>query len=426
MIAYNTALVLAGTSLLGASCGLIGAFALLRRRALLGDTLAHAALPGLCLGFLLWRQRSLPVMLAGGLLSGVAGIAVVVGLRRYTRIKDDAALGIVLSLFFGAGLALVRLIQRRPGFKLLGGDALAASSPAGIDHFIFGSAAGMTAGDVKLISAVAGGCLLAVLLLYKEFRLVTFDAGFARVQGWPASLIDFVIMLMVSITVIAALPAAGVVLTAALLILPAAAARFWTDWLGAMLFLSALFGGLIGAAGTMVSAQAGGMPTGPTIVLAGATVFLMSMLFARRRGMVARMLADRRLRARVVEQKALLALYAMAESRLPELASIDLSALGAQLALPSGRLRAVLRHAESEGWVASRANNDLRLTALGIDRAAAVTRAHRLWRLFLTEYPDSASLFNDLDVEAIDEALPAEMVAELEEKLGNNASGGFR
>ena len=405
MIAYNTAIVLAGTSLLGASSGLIGAFALLRRRALLGDTLAHAALPGLCLGFLLWRERSLPVMLAGGLCSGVTGITIVAALRRFTRIKDDAALGIVLSLFFGGGLALVRFIQTEA----------AGGSRAGIDHYIFGSAAGMIAGDVKLIAGVAAVCLLAVALLYKEFRLVTFDSAFARVQGWPATMLDFLLMLLVSITVIIALPAAGVVLTAALLILPAAAARFWTEWLGAMLILSAVFGAVIGAAGTMISAGGSGLPTGPTIVLAGAAVFAFAMLFARRRGLIAKAMAEYRSRQRIDEQKLLLAVHSVAAS--PEAPTISFDALLDRVALSSGRLRTLLRRAVGARLLRREGADLWRMTNLGRKRAAAVARAHRLWRLFLTEYPDSASLFSDLDVEKIDQLLPSETVSELEAKL---------
>ncbi|HEV3339906.1 MAG TPA: iron chelate uptake ABC transporter family permease subunit [Pirellulales bacterium] len=405
MIPYNTAIVLAGTSLLGAGSGLIGTFALLRRRALLGDTLAHAALPGLCLGFLVWGDRSLPVMLVGGLISGVAGIGAVALLRRYTRIKDDAALGLVLSLFFGAGLALLKYIQTHA----VGG------SRAGIDHYIFGSAAGMIASDVKLIAAVAAVSLLSVLLLYKEFRLVTFDAAFARVQGWPASLIDFLLMLLVSITVIIALPAAGVVLTAALLILPAVAARFWTQWLAGMLVLSALFGALIGAAGTLASARGAGLPTGPMIVLAGAVVFLVTMLFARQRGLIARALAERRSRRRVDEQKLLLAAYSIAAT--PAQPSFTFDALLITMTLSAGRLRGSLQRAESARLTERTGSDTWRLTVAGLRRADAVARAYRLWRRFLTDYPDSVSLFADLDVERIDEHLPGEMVAELESKL---------
>ncbi|HEX7376868.1 MAG TPA: iron chelate uptake ABC transporter family permease subunit [Pirellulales bacterium] len=397
MIAYNTAVVLAGTSLLGASSGLIGVFALLRRRALLGDTLAHAALPGLCLGFLLWQERNLPVMLTGAFLSGLAGIAVVAGLRRFTRIKDDAALGIVLSLFFGAGLALLKRIQTHA----VGG------SRAGLDHYIFGSAAGMIAGDVAIIATVALCVLTAVLLLYKEFRLVTFDDEFARAQGWPAALLDLLIMLLIALTVTVALPAAGVVLTAALVILPAAAARFCTQRLSAMLAISALFGASSGVVGTLASAS-GGIPTGPMIVLAGAGVFLAAMLCAPRRGIVSQMLAQRRARRRIERQKLLLAFDATT-------APVTIEALRSATSFSPRRLGGVLRLSERDGFLRRTAAGAWTLTDLGRSRAAAVARAQRLWRRFLTSFPESVSLFNDLDLERIDEVLPAEVMARLEQ-----------
>lgn len=399
MIAYNTAVVLCGTSLLGASSGLIGVFALLRRRALLGDTLAHAALPGLCLGFLLWGERNLPVMLTGAFFSGLAGIAVVAGLRRFTRIKDDAALGIVLSLFFGAGLALLKWIQT----QAIGGTR------AGLDHYIFGSAAGMIASDVAIIAAVAGCTLAAVLLLYKEFRLVTFDDDFARTQGWPAALIDLLIMLLISVTVTVALPAAGVVLTAALVILPAAAARFCSQRLGTMLAISALFGALIGAAGTVISAR-GGIPTGPMIVLAGAAVFLAAMCFAPQRGMISRLLAEHRARRNMEQQKLWLAFVAMATP-----ATID--ALRHKTTLAPHRLKRLLRRSERAGLLQRAAEDAWVLTESGHHRAAAIARAQRLWRGFLASYPDSVSLFADFDLERIDDLLPPEMVAQLDEGL---------
>lgn len=398
MIAYNTAVVLAGTSLLGASTGLIGVFALLRRRALLGDTLAHAALPGLCLGFLLWGERNLLVMLSGAFLSGLAGIAVVAALGRFTRIKDDAALGIALSLFFGAGLALLKVIQTHA----VGG------SRAGLDHYIFGSAAAMIASDVAIIGAVALCGLAAVVLLYKEFRLVTFDGDFARTQGWPASLLDLLLMLLVSLTVTVALPAAGVVLTAALLVLPAAAARFCTQRLGPMLAISASFGALTGAVGTLLSAR-GGIPTGPMIVLAGAGVFVAAMLLAPQRGIVSRLLAERRSRQRIEEQKLLLAFVSLGAST----ATTD--GLRRETSLSAGRLAAIVRRGLRGAWIQP-LDGEWVLTESGRSRADALARAQRLWRCFLTTYPDSVSLFSDLDLETIDDVLPPDIITELEKK----------
>ncbi|MGL5094087.1 MAG: metal ABC transporter permease, partial [Planctomycetia bacterium] len=315
---YNTLIVLAGVGLLGATAGLTGCFAVLRRRALVGDALAHAALPGICLAFLVvewlsggpWglaflnavgvdQGRSLPALLFGAFASGVFGVALIAGLRKYTRVKEDAAVGIVLSVFFGVGVVLSRLIQNR---STLG-------AKAGLDSYIFGKTAGITAGEVQLIAAVAVFCCLIVVLCYKEFKLVTFDPPFARVQGWPVGTLDLALMVLVAATVVIGLPAVGVVLTAALLILPAAAARFWTDRLGLMLTLSAVFGLAVGVGGASVSAAYRLMPAGPLIVLVASVLFLASFLFAPRRGVVARWAAHRRLTRAWHERRFLAALY---------------------------------------------------------------------------------------------------------------------
>jgi manganese/zinc/iron transport system permease protein len=257
---------------------LIGSLAVLRGRSLLGDALAHAALPGLCLAFMLTGERQLPVLLLGALVSGIAGIGIVAVLRRWTRIKEDAAIGIVLSVFFGAGIALSRIVQ----------DRWPTGAKAGLDSYILGKTAGMLAQDVYWISGVALASLAVVVLLFKEFQLALFDPDFARVQGWPVLLLDVTMMTLIAVAVVIGLPAVGVVLMAALLILPAAAARFWTVRLGRLLALAGGFGLAIGLVGTSISARFSQMPAGPIIVLTGTAIFAASALFAPRRGIVAR------------------------------------------------------------------------------------------------------------------------------------------
>ncbi len=155
---------------------------------------------------------------------------------------------------------------------------------ADLESFIIGRAATMLAGDVLQIAATSVACVIVVLLIYKEFKLLSFDESFCRVQGWPATGLDLALMFLTAVTVIVGLPAVGVVLTAALLIIPAAAARFWTDRLSVMMLISSVFGGLSGASGTMISARMDQMPTGPLVVLSAATLFCVSWLVAPRRG----------------------------------------------------------------------------------------------------------------------------------------------
>jgi manganese/zinc/iron transport system permease protein len=287
---YTTLVVLAGVGLLGVCSGLVGCFAVLRRRALVGDALAHAALPGVCLAFLILETRSLPAMLFGGFLTGVGGVLCISALRHATRVKADAAIGLVLSVFYGVGVALSGIIVRQS----------TTGSKAGLESYFLGRTSGILLSDVYLIGAASLACLLVILAVYKELKLIAFDPGFAQVQGWPAFRLDLLLMTMIAVTVIIGLPAVGVVMMAALLIIPAAAARFWTERLGIMLALSALFGLSIGAAGTLITARYD-VPSGPTIVLAGGIVFLISLLVAPRRGVIAQALAEYRFRRELAQ-----------------------------------------------------------------------------------------------------------------------------
>ena len=280
---YNTRVVLQGVSILGASAGVIGCYAVLRRRALVGDAVAHASLPGLAVAFLVTGERHFPALLLGAAVSGLLGIGVLALLRRWTRLKEDAAIGLVLGTFFGAGTVLMSIIQQLPG-----------GARAGLDSFIFGKTAGMSAEDVRLITGLGVGTLLVVLCLYKEFKLISFDPAFAQVQGWPARGLDFLLTVLIVLAVVIGLPAVGVLMMAALLIIPAAAARFWTNRLSTMLLLAGLFGLISGLLGTLASAGLDRIPAGPAIILVCAGLFGFSLLFAPRRGVIAHGLASRR------------------------------------------------------------------------------------------------------------------------------------
>ena len=276
MFGNQTIIVLIGTLLLGIATGLVGTFAVLRRRALAGDVIAHSALPGLCLAFLAFHSRSILVLLAGALLSGLLGAVTVSLMKRFTRLREDAIQGIVLSVFYGGGIALTRSIQNH----------YRNESGADLETFIIGRAATMLQGDVLQIAVVVLITAAVVLLLYKELKLLSFDEEFCRVQGWSATGLDALLMLLTAVTVVVGLPAVGVVLTAALLIIPAAAARFWTDRLWKMMAIACAVGGVSGVVGTLISAKFAGLPTGPLIVLTSTTIFIVSWVLAPHRGVV--------------------------------------------------------------------------------------------------------------------------------------------
>ena len=410
-IHYNTLVVLLGAALLGANAGMVGCFTLLRRRALVGDALAHAALPGLCLAFLLVGHRSLTAMLVGALATGLAGVALMTFLRRATRTKDDAAMGTVRSVLFGLGIVLISFIQGRT----------AAGSKAGLDSYILGKTAGMLASDVETFAVVSLGSLACVLLLYKEFELVSFDGDFARVQGWPAASLDNLQMALAAVTTVIALPAVGAVMVAAMLILPGAALRFWTDRLGTMLAGAALLGAAIGAVGAVCSAQFSLLPAGPIIILVGTTAFLISMLVAPRRGLLARAAAAAKFRSDRRRQQLLASLYDEAERSRQVRVWLDGDAVARAHAWSASVRRRTFHDALVHGVVELRPDAAgrlfLRLTDGGRAEAVRVVRGRRLWEALLTEHPDQTGLFTSLDVAAVDQLIPRELLAPLEARL---------
>lgn len=405
-ISYNTLIVLLGTSLLGANAGLVGTFAVLRRRALVGDALAHATLPGLCFAVLAIGGRNLPAMLCGALATGLLGVLAVAALRSWTRIKEDAALGIVLSVFFGAGIALSQMIRRH----------LETGSAAGLESYIFGKTAGMIRSDVYFFAAVAAASLALIWLLYKELKVSSFDPGFAQVQGWPTLGLDLLLMALIAVGVVIALPAVGVVLMAALLILPTAAARFWTDRLSSLLVLSAAFGCAIGAIGTTISSRFSELPAGPTIVLVGAALFLGSILLAPQRGGLARVVQHYQFRNRLDDQRLLVAVYDYTESISNPDATIALDSWKPRRSWSTARLQKLFERALQQGLLEPRAGG-WALTESGQQEAARAARADRLGRLFLTRHAELASGVANLDSDTLDEALGPEMVAQLESEL---------
>jgi len=290
---YTLRTVALGAALLGALAGGLGTFAVLRCQGLLGDAIAHAALPGIALAFLITGSKSAGVLLAGAGIAGLLGVAMLAGITRATRVKEDAALGLVLSVLFGLGLLLLTVVQKRP-------DA----SQAGLDRFLFGQAAALMASDVVVLVCLAALALAAVLALWKELKLLAFDPDLAAAQGFAVRRLEAVLLVLLVVAVVVGLQTVGVVLMSALVVAPATAARQWSDRLSIVAPLAAAFGALAGAAGAVISSLAPRLPTGPTVVLVLGALAAVSLLLAPARGVlweaVARARNGRRLRLEAV------------------------------------------------------------------------------------------------------------------------------
>lgn len=274
---YTLRTVALGSALLGITSGALGGFAVLRRQALLGDAISHAALPGIALAFLLTGSKAPLVLVLGAAAAGWVGSALIMAVTNRTRIKYDSALGIMLSVFFGFGLVLLTYIQKLP-----------AANQAGLDSFLFGQAAALIERDVMVIF-VLGTLALAILsMLWKEFKLLSFDPDYGRTMGFPIRRLDHLLTGLFVVAIVIGLQTVGVVLMSAMIVAPGAAARQWTDRLGRMIGLAGFFGAVSGVGGAVLSSIVPNLPTGPTIVLFVSVIVVVSLLFAPNRGMIFR------------------------------------------------------------------------------------------------------------------------------------------
>ncbi len=280
---YTLQTITMGTAVLGAICGMLGSFAVLRKQSLLGDAISHAALPGIALAFLFTGTKDSTVLLLGALVSGLIGTFWIRGITTKTHLKSDTALGLILSLFFGFGMLLLTFIQKQPN-----------ANQAGLDKYLFGQAATLLQSDVWLMSAITGVCLLVVFLFWKEFKILLFDAEYTQTLGFNTRFIDILITSFIVLAIVLGLQTVGVVLMSAMLLAPAAAARQWTNSLGVMILLAAIFGAFSGVLGTAISASHNNLSTGPVIVLVAAVFVLVSFIFSPGRGILFRELRFRR------------------------------------------------------------------------------------------------------------------------------------
>lgn len=404
-VAYNTLVVAAGVASVGFAAGVVGCLALLRKRPLVGDAAAHATLLGVAGAFLASGRRDVPTLLVGALASAVAGLVALVLVRRFTRTRDDAATAVVIGVSFGAGVAVLSGITAR---GLPGG--------AGLEQFLLGHTAALTARDALMLAAVSGLTLMLVAAAFKEAITVAFDAAFAAATGWPVTFIDVAIVCLVAVMVVAGLPAAGAVLVTALVVIPPVAARQWTDHAATLLALAGVVGLVAALVGVAVSAVAPRLPTGPLVVLAAATLCAVSFLAAPQRGWLARRSAERAMLRQWLRGAALdRVLRAEAGGAAGAAAEVIVSAAGAG----SARCRRV-----AEGvWLELVRRQELvpaagaaglwRLSDAG--RSAALERRRRVaeWRMILESAPEAAREGLTLDIPAPEAVLDAGLVAAL-------------
>lgn len=412
---YNTLLVTISTTALGVAAASIGSIALLRKRALMGDALAHSTLPGLAFGYIIASllgdtEKNTMLLLVAAAISGGLGVFAVHFLENYSRLRQDAAIGIVLSSFFGLGIVGLSIVQSMP--QTQGG---------GLTHFIYGQTAAMSVSDAWTLLGVMLVSLIVCVGMLKEFRLVCFDESFARASGWPVVWIDLLMMLLVVVVTVLGLQAVGLLLVIALLVVPAAASRFWTERLHKMLLIAALIGGISGYIGSSVSAMTPHFPAGAVIVLTAGTLFFMSYFFAPKRGALAHIWRQL-VSSMLISRDHILRDLFERDERLKGSTPTRRTGEYPLSTLIKGSTRTQLWTRLILSWLKAKKEllfreNSCSLTETGYQQALNRVRSHRLWEEYIYTYSDVPRSHVDFSADMVEHVLSPEIVKSLEKSL---------
>ena len=374
-LSYTDSVVVLGALVLGVVAGVVGTFAVLRQRSLVGDALAHAALPGVCAAFLLTGTKDPAALLAGAACAGVVAAVLIVEVERTGRLRPDAAIGVVLSSLFSLGIVLLTAISNS-------NDA----DQAGLERYLFGQAAGLSERDVAVTLLLGAAALAVVVVGFRTFKTTLFDPTFAGATGLPVRIVELAMTALLVVAVVVGLRMVGAILMVAMLIVPPVAARQLTNRLSILVPLAGLIGAGVGVAGALLSARSQ-VPTGPVIVLVGFGVVVASLALAPQRGVLwraNRLALDRR---RALAEGVLVDVQAASRDGGP-VTEEQLEALGSRSprALRRG-LRALSPVRDGVGLI-TREEGGIVLTPAGEEALEELAERRRLWGTWLEHGAD--------------------------------------
>jgi manganese/zinc/iron transport system permease protein len=401
----NVRYVVLGVMLLGASTAVVGSFTFLRKKALVGDAIAHAVLPGICLAFLFSQYKHPLVLLIGAFISGWLSIISIDFIEKKSRIKSDTAIAIVLSVFFGVGILLLTYIQST-------GNA----AQAGLDSFLFGQAASLIREDVMVLGIVCFLLVLTIYFLFKEFTILSFDADYASSLGLPVRTLEIVLSTLTVLAISVGIQAVGVVLMAAMLITPAAAARYWTNKLTYMIVLAALFGAFSALFGSYISYSAPKMPTGPWIIVAITCIAFVSLTFAPERGLFFKWKRKRTKEINTMDENVLKIFFHLGEQEKDMYALRKVPALQKRRYFDEKKVLQSLKRLLGQGKVLQK-NNQWQLTAAGLIEAKRIARIHRLWEMYMSKFLRMPADHVHEGAESLEHFFTPNMEAMLEQEL---------
>ncbi len=401
----NVRTVVIGTILLNLSASVVGSFAFLQKKSLAGDAVAHSILPGICMAFILFQTKSLWILLPGAFITGWLSLYLVDLISRHSKLKQDTAIAVVLSVFFAVGIILLTHIQHS-----------GSGAQSGLDSFLFGKAAALLEKDLITYGIISIVVIGVAAFFFKEFKLISFDTTFAGSIGLPVRGLQLILTTLTVISIVTGIQSVGVVLMSAMLITPAVAARYWTDNLKRLLVLAVVFNSFAAIIGAYISYKYPSMPTGPWIVITISLFAFASILFAPKKGVVYGMYRVLKHQSLILKENILKALYHLGEQENRFKDTHALSNLLAKRKLPVWKVYPALYQLKFEGYL-QRSPEGWSLTTEGIKRGQRIVRLHRLWEMYLSKNLLLASDHVHDDAETIEHILTPELEKRLEESL---------
>ena len=285
-----------------------------------------------------------------------------------------------------------------------------------MDHFIFGSAASLIGEDLIIFSVVGVGLLITVWIFFKELTLIAFDKDFAKSMGMPTRFIELVLTTLTVMAVVIGIQAVGVVLMAAILITPAAAARFWTDKIRVLLLLSAIFGAFSGFSGAYISFAAPSMPTGPWIVIVISTIAFISFFLAPKKGIISKLFGQRKIIQQINDENILKSLYQLGEMDEGFFTARSVNDIIQRRPFNYKTLIKGLKRLKRQGFM-KKVDGLWSFTRAGKNKGQRTVKLHRLWETYLTKYVRIAPDHVHDDADTIEHFLTPELEARLEKLL---------
>jgi manganese/zinc/iron transport system permease protein len=399
-------IVLIGVILISFSSSLVGNFAFLRKRAMLGDAISHSVFPGVCLSFIISGEKDPFSILIYSIVSGLVAMFLIDVIGRHKKVKVETSIGIVLSIFFGLGIMLLSYIQGNLG-----------SSQSGLQHFFFGQAAAMSKEDVQVFFYCTLIIFGVIVLFYKGLKQVSFDREHAIATGQPVILLEVILSILTVMAIAIGINAVGVILMAALLITPASTARLWTNRLFPMIVIAASLSIVSAIGGAFISYKYSGMPTGPWVVVILSVMAFISILFSPKRGALSRLMMRKKLERKILKENILKTIFKLQENHENGNRLYTLQEINELKRFDGDQLQKGLNLLKKEHSVTF-SQGKWELTEAGEMIGKRITRVHRLWELYLTNKVNLDIDHVHPSAESLEHIITPEIEQMLQEELG--------